>query len=83
MVNSNQKDNTMKQTNAEATGTDSRVASAYRDYAAVNTDCTLEHLEHAIGPGGDPPFPVKLHYALKELEADNMEHIISWQSHGR
>lgn len=28
-------------------------------------------------------FPVKLHYMLAELERDGLNHIVSWQPHGR
>jgi HSF-type DNA-binding len=28
-------------------------------------------------------FPVKLHYMLGELKRDGLEHIVSWQPHGR
>jgi hypothetical protein len=28
-------------------------------------------------------FPDKLHYVLNEMAKDGMEHIMSWQSHGR
>jgi HSF-type DNA-binding len=28
-------------------------------------------------------FPVRLHYMLSELEKDGMDHIVSWQPHGR
>lgn len=31
----------------------------------------------------EPNFPVKLHYMLSELEDDGLEHIASWQPHGR
>lgn len=61
-----------------------RVSHNYHDYATGERNSMAhEHLEHAIGPGGDPPFPVKLHYALTELQSDDLDHIISWQSHGR
>jgi HSF-type DNA-binding len=28
-------------------------------------------------------FPVKLHYMLGELKRDGLDHIVSWQPHGR
>jgi hypothetical protein len=28
-------------------------------------------------------FPAKLHYMLSELEKEGLEHIVSWQPHGR
>ena len=28
-------------------------------------------------------FPVKLHYMLGEIERDGLNHIVSWQPHGR
>ena len=28
-------------------------------------------------------FPVKLHYMLDEIERDSLNHIVSWQTHGR
>ena len=31
----------------------------------------------------DRHFPVKLHYMLSELEQDGLDHIVSWQPHGR
>jgi hypothetical protein len=31
----------------------------------------------------DRNFPVKLHFMLNELKSDGLDHIISWQPHGR
>ena len=33
--------------------------------------------------GSESNFPVKLHYMLSDMEADGLDHIVSWQAHGR
>jgi hypothetical protein len=60
--------------------------NVYHDYAYVT--------EHALkGDGGqedskgsstkDSKFPSRLHYVLGEMEKDGLQHIASWQAHGR
>jgi hypothetical protein len=57
----------------------------YRDCANVSEDDVKQ------GPGDmegtnskkDKNFPVRLHYVLSEMEKDGLQHIVSWQSHGR
>ena len=58
-----------------------KVEHNYRDFA-TETPSSLTMAE-AAGPGGDPPFPVKLHYVLTELKEDGLDHVVSWQPHGR
>lgn len=33
--------------------------------------------------GSESNFPVKLHYMLSDMEGDGLDHIVSWQPHGR
>ena len=54
---------------------------AYRDFASGNFSPVAG--KTAAGPGPDPPFPVKLHYVLGEAQKDGLDHIVSWQPHGR
>lgn len=35
------------------------------------------------GNNSEQNFPVKLHYVLSDLSADGLDHIVSWQPHGR
>lgn len=56
--------------------------SVYKDYAEENFS-NIESPTLANGPGGDPPFPVKLHYTLTELKKDGLDHVVSWMPHGR
>ena len=62
-----------------------KVEHKYHDYASDEMQSSLESENpvHAPGPGGDPPFPVKLHHALKELKMDGKEDVVGWQPHGR
>jgi hypothetical protein len=71
----------------------------YHDYAniretdpdAVAVDSNLAEVEQSdTGASGasstnrsEKNFPVKLHYMLSELEWDGLDHIVSWQPHGR
>lgn len=56
----------------------------YHDFALVNSSLAAEQgMATAAGPGGDPAFPVKLHYVLSELKREGLDNIVSWQPHGR
>jgi HSF-type DNA-binding len=44
-----------------------------------NSSATTTSFVHA----SDRNFPVKLHFMLNELKSDGLDHIISWQPHGR
>jgi len=53
----------------------------YHDYAHdVSTDF---HEEHPARGGVTTPFPLKLHEMLDGVVAEGLEHIVSWQPHGR
>lgn len=68
----------------EANSTRQAVEHHYRDFASETQRASIRQTDaQAVGPGGDPPFPVKLHHVLTELKQDGMDHIISWQPHGR
>jgi len=62
----------------------------YRDFAFVQPHHLIGinrrgNANH-VGPSPQSPsenFPVKLHYILSEMEKDGMQHIMSWQTHGR
>ncbi|CAB9505808.1 Heat stress transcription factor [Seminavis robusta] len=64
---------------------EAKVVHNYNDYACKEIRESMENDNpvHAPGPGGDPPFPVKLHHALMELKMDGKESIVGWQPHGR
>lgn len=56
----------------------------YRDYANEQEDQDFAMLTNTKnGVKNEHSFPVKLHYILSELENDGLDHIISWQPHGR
>jgi hypothetical protein len=61
--------------------------NVYQDYSNAN-----ERVLKEIGSSGDMEgtsskkdknFPVRLHYVLSETEKDGLQHIVSWQPHGR
>lgn len=56
----------------------------YRDYAQI-TEAELEAAgwNCTIDTSKSPTFTERLHYLLGELEKDEMQHIASWQPHGR
>jgi hypothetical protein len=68
-----------------------KVVHNYHDYAnevekGEGRLGDLHHMEKHTQSStnrGEENFPVKLHYMLDELEKDGMEHIVSWQPHGR
>jgi hypothetical protein len=68
-----------------------KVEHNYHDYAnevekGEESLGDLHHMEDHTQSSmnhGEHNFPVKLHYMLDELEKDGMEHIVSWQPHGR
>lgn len=35
------------------------------------------------GTNVEQNFPMKLHYMLNDMESDGLDHIVSWQPHGR
>jgi len=61
----------------------------YRDFAFVQPYHLISGQRNANNAGSlpHPPnsenFPVKLHYMLREMEKDGMQHVMSWQTHGR
>eukprot|EP00980_Cylindrotheca_fusiformis_P029873 scaffold23996_cov117-Cylindrotheca_fusiformis.AAC.1 len=57
-----------------------RVQHNYHDHAC---DC-CPGITHVPARGGViTPFPLKLHAMLKGVEQDGLQHIVSWQPHGR
>ena len=55
----------------------------YRDYANEKEDPSLVTTDARNGSNSEQNFPVKLHYMLSDMEADGLDHIVSWQPHGR
>jgi hypothetical protein len=51
----------------------------YQDYAYV----TEQDMNAPSSSKKDPTFPEKLHYVLSDMEKDGLQHIASWQPHGR
>jgi hypothetical protein len=55
----------------------------YQDYANdVEMVTKKEHAPLDLNLG-EQNLPVKLHYMLSDLETSGMDHIVSWQPHGR
>jgi hypothetical protein len=52
--------------------------SLYRDFATVE-----EKDLQTTSSKKDTNFPEKLHYVLSDMEKDDLQHIVSWQPHGR
>jgi len=53
----------------------------YHDHANDNAADYQE--EHPVRGGVTTPFPLKLHEMLDAAAAEGMDHIVSWQPHGR
>ena len=52
----------------------------YHDYANEREDPRQQQQQqHA----DNSAFPVKLHYMLSDMQADGLDHVVSWQPHGR
>lgn len=70
-----------------------KVVHTYRDYSQeVETKFEASrHMSDTItadtaskgGCRAEENFPIKLHYMLLELQRDGLDHIVSWQPHGR
>jgi hypothetical protein len=60
-------------------GTPSSSGKVYPDYAHVKE----QGVEAPSSSKKDSKFPEKLHYVLSEMEKDGLQHIASWQPHGR
>ena len=59
-------------------------SQGYRDYANETEDPSLaEAVDGKGGANNDQNFPVRLHFMLGDMEADGLDHIVSWQPHGR
>jgi len=56
--------------------------NVYVDYANIE-DAQLRNSTSHKYITINQKFPVILHYVLSELEKDGLDHIISWQPHGR
>jgi len=54
----------------------------YKDLAEVTPE-QQEKEEIEVDEYKDTNFPVRLHYVLDEMERDGMQHVASWQPHGR
>lgn len=64
--------------------------SGYKDYANEQDE---DHIHDATmlvtkkktrnGTNQEQNFPVKLHYALEDMEKDGLGRIVSWMPHGR
>jgi hypothetical protein len=61
----------------------------YRDYLRVAAGNVQQEIHSPKGKRRGPrggvvvPFPVKLYNMLKGVEQEGLEHIVSWQPHGR
>jgi hypothetical protein len=65
----------------QKTGTPITSGTVYQDYAHV----TGHDMNASASSSSkkEPKFPEKLHYVLSEMEKDGLQHIASWQPHGR
>ena len=75
------------------------MTATYRDFANVlDTDTKDNGIPNATTSSGVEPyqpvpttgirttvenFPAKVHYMLGEIKRDGLDHIVSWQPHGR
>jgi len=57
------------------------VVHNYHDHAKDHS--TDYQTEHPARGGVTTPFPLKLHYMLLSTAQEGMEHVVSWQPHGR
>ena len=72
----------MERVGGASTEQDTAERQGYHDFSdLVETSICEDSVQTA--PGVDRNFPVKLHYMLSELERDGLDHIASWQPHGR
>jgi hypothetical protein len=61
-------------------------SAVYHDYSNVTDGETKEAAgedSKNSSPKKGTHFPEKLHYMLSEMEKEGLEHIVSWQPHGR
>jgi hypothetical protein len=63
----------------QQTGTSLTSAKVFQDYA----DVTEQDMKTPPSSKNESNFPEKLHYVLSEMEKDGLQHIASWQPHGR
>ena len=62
----------------------SSCSCSYRDHAAEEEEKDLGiGSKNGNGSSSEANFPVKLHYMLSDMEADGLDHIVSWLPHGR
>jgi hypothetical protein len=67
----------------------SEASPAYRDFSQISANTILKIVEppqaKRKGPRGGvtTPFPVGLFDMLREVQKEGLEHIVSWQPHGR
>jgi hypothetical protein len=52
----------------------------YRDYATVEEK---DLQDERSSSKNESNFPERLHYLLGEMEKDGLQHVASWQPHGR
>jgi HSF-type DNA-binding len=57
------------------------VVHNYHDHS--NAHAADYQVEHPARGGVTTPFPLKLHYMLLSTAQEGMEHVVSWQPHGR
>jgi hypothetical protein len=71
---------------AESGSLPDRILHDYRDYSneiEVNGPLEDEEEQATLVQRHAQSFPSKLHYMLSEVDSDGLEHIVSWQPHGR
>lgn len=66
-----------------------RVETCYRDYFGIDISAIKQEIDIPKGKRKGPrggvvvPFPVKLYAMLEGTQKEGLEHIVSWQPHGR
>ena len=74
---------------SSSTSTAAAAAAVYRDFSGIGTDAILKIVvppkAKRKGPRGgvQTPFPTRLFDMLEASHKEGLEHIVSWQPHGR
>ena len=66
-------------------GSDDRAPSTseYRDFSQEQEHSGDLAASNQNGTNREQSFPMKLHYMLSDMQADGLDHMVSWQPHGR
>ena len=82
-------DSKRQQKSSGASKSKADVAGSYRDYYGEEAESIQQTIPCPKGKRRGPrggvvvPFPVKLYNMLEGVEQEGLEHVVSWQVHGR